>query len=68
MARTRFLELPEDVARAVESAASAQGKTVEEWLTGVLPLDAPAEDARGLTSEQESEDLVAQRDLWLMQL
>jgi hypothetical protein len=68
MARTKFLELPEELSRAIESAASAQGQTVAQWLAGKLPLASQTEEAQEPITDDDKEEAVARRDLWLMQL
>lgn len=67
MARTRSLELPEELCDAIESAASTQGKTVAEWLTNNLPFSTQSE-AQGQLSEKSKEANEDAREIWLMQL
>ena len=71
MARTRFLELPEELYGAVERAAAERGLTMSEWLAGRLDLtDTPGPVAEGKSEDgaEESAERAAQRELWLMQL
>jgi hypothetical protein len=68
MAQTRFLELPEELFRALESAASSHGKTVLQWLADNLSTAPQPEETQQRVSENVKEESVAQRELWLMQL
>jgi hypothetical protein len=56
---------------AIESAASAQGQTVAEWLAGNLPLDSRTEEMTPESPEEGAEtdaDKARAREVWLMQL
>lgn len=68
MARTRFLELPEELFIAIENASLAQGKTPIEWLINNLPLSSRSEESLQELSESDKKESEAQSELWLTHL